>query len=354
MWLRVVLLISLLLPLSLDAQEGTFDTAVFRLAAKVRKSHAKIVVYEIEAPQQLAWLAKKLRLKLEEALLKQEQTVLTRDLDVLLDELKMQRSALFDGTTMREIGQFAGATAILRGQLLADAGGIELYLRLVDVETGKELAAASGKIPQLAGEQKSPAESPAYRNGHVFRERRDWERAIVAYSQAIAEDGEFASFYLYRGISYFRQKNYDKALGDYNNAIELEPKFASAYNWRGMLFSARKEYQKARSDYDQAILLDPGNGYAYTNLGNLWLRQKKYEDALRYQLRAKECLPEHPIILLNLACVYACSGQADQAVDTLEEALRCGLPRAKICREADLEGLHAHARWQSLITEEKE
>jgi hypothetical protein len=90
MSLRVVLLISLLLPFCVEAQEGSFDSAVWRLAAKVRRSNAKIVVYEIEAPPQMARLARKLRCKLEEALVRQEQTVLTRDLQVILDEQKMR------------------------------------------------------------------------------------------------------------------------------------------------------------------------------------------------------------------------------------------------------------------------
>lgn len=311
-------------------------------------------VYEIEAPLQHARLARKLRLKLEEVLDRMEVTVLTRDLDAILNEQKMQRSAMFDRETMPKIGRLAYASAILRGKLLTDANGVELHLQLVDVESGTQLAAASDKIPQSEMGSKVAEESVAYRNGHVFRERREWERAIQAYSQAIVEDGEFASFYLYRGICYFRQKQYDQALTDYDKSVELEPKFAAAYNWRGMLFAARKEYQKARAAYDQAILLDPDSGYAYTNLGNLLFRQGQYAEAVRYHQQAAENLPEHPTILLNLACSYARSGQADKALDTLELAVRCGLPRAKIRDEHDLDGLHGHERWQGLTTEEKE
>lgn len=268
MLLRVVLLISLLLPFFAEAQEGSFENTVWRLAAKVRRTNAKIVVYRIEAPPQHERLAKKLRCKLEEALGRMGMTVLTRDLDNIIAEQKMQRSAMFDRKTMAKIGRFANANAILSGQLLSDANGVELHLQLVDIESGQQLVAASDKIPQIAFDKKLAEESPAYQNGHVFRERREWKRAIDCYNRALIEDGEFSSFYLCRAICYFRLNQHDEALCDYNKAIELEPKLASAYNWRGMLYAACRDDANARIDYEQAIQLDPGKEPLQNNFLN--------------------------------------------------------------------------------------
>lgn len=148
-WLWCVIVAMLALPLLVHAQEGSFDNAVWRLAAKVRNNKERIVVYEIEAPPQHEKLAKKLRLKLEEALGRMGATVLTRDLEEIIARQKMQRSAMFDRETMAKVGRLANASAILRGKLLPDADGMELHLQLVEVESGKLLVAASGKIPQM-------------------------------------------------------------------------------------------------------------------------------------------------------------------------------------------------------------
>jgi tetratricopeptide (TPR) repeat protein len=346
---RFLCTLLLLLPLSLDAQEGTFDTAVFRLAAKVRKSNAKIVVCEIEAPPQMARLAKKLRLKLEEALLKQEQTVLTRDLDVLLDELNMQRSALFDGTTMRKIGQFAGATAILRGLLLADTSGIELYLRLVDVETGKELAAASGKIPQLASDKRLPEESPAFQKGHRLREHQEWELAARSYGDAMAEFGEQAVYFFYRALCYSHLEQNDKALADYGKALALEPQYASAHNARGVLYEKLGKLKQAEDDYEAAIRCDPGHAHAYFSLGNIHMARGEYAKAIRRNLTATKLWPEHPAFCYNLACAYALHGDTEEALAALTKAISYGASREYARRDEDLAGLRGQARFQELV-----
>jgi tetratricopeptide (TPR) repeat protein len=53
------------------------------------------------------------------------------------------------------------------------------------------------------------------------------------------------------------KKEYDKAIADYDEAIRLDPKYAIAFNNRGSAWLIKKEYDKAIADYDEAIRLDP-------------------------------------------------------------------------------------------------
>ena len=68
----------------------------------------------------------------------------------------------------------------------------------------------------------------------------------------------------------YAKKEYDKAIADYDQAIRLDPKYAAAYHNRGLAWYAKKEYDKAIADYDEAIRLDPKYAVAYDNRGDAW------------------------------------------------------------------------------------
>ena len=71
------------------------------------------------------------------------------------------------------------------------------------------------------------------------------------------------------------KKDYDKAIADYDEAIELDPKDAVAYNNRGVAWYAKNEYDKAIADFNEAIRLDPEDAVAYINRGNAWYAKKR-------------------------------------------------------------------------------
>jgi tetratricopeptide (TPR) repeat protein len=91
----------------------------------------------------------------------------------------------------------------------------------------------------------------------VYYAKKDDDRAIADYSEAIKLDPKSAVQYSNRGNAYYGKKDYDRAIADYNEAIKLDPKYALAYNNRATAFYLKKNYDRAIADYDQAIKLDP-------------------------------------------------------------------------------------------------
>jgi Flp pilus assembly protein TadD len=70
------------------------------------------------------------------------------------------------------------------------------------------------------------------------------------------------------------RKEYDKTIEDYTQALQVNPNYASAYTGRGVAYHNKKNYTRARADYEQALRLDPDDDTARHNLNIL--RQMGY------------------------------------------------------------------------------
>jgi tetratricopeptide (TPR) repeat protein len=96
------------------------------------------------------------------------------------------------------------------------------------------------------------------------------------------------AFYDNRGLEFYQRKDYDKAISDYSEAIRLSPNDATAYNRRGVAYYDTNDYDKSISDYSEAIRLDPNYGQAYDNRGITYRRQGKDAQAQADFYKAKQ------------------------------------------------------------------
>ncbi len=84
---------------------------------------------------------------------------------------------------------------------------------------------------------------------------KNYQGAIVAFTEAIKQDPGYAYAYFYRGSDYFYVGNKTAALADFNQTLNLNPNFALAYLRRGSTYYALGNKQAARQDYLRAAKL---------------------------------------------------------------------------------------------------
>jgi tetratricopeptide (TPR) repeat protein len=114
----------------------------------------------------------------------------------------------------------------------------------------------------------------------------DWDNAIKQLTEAlsVAKPNKAAldpaTIYFYRGNAYGKKKEYDRAIADFNQALLLNPKYAEAFNNRGIAYGNKKEYDRAIADFNQALLLNPKYAEAFNNRGITYYYKKEYARAI--------------------------------------------------------------------------
>ncbi|MCT7963515.1 tetratricopeptide repeat protein [Laspinema sp. D1] len=97
--------------------------------------------------------------------------------------------------------------------------------------------------------------------------KRDYQRAIQYFQQAIALNASQPEAYIGQGIAYSELGNNLQAIQHYNKAIQLNSNFAEAYYNRGLSHYELGNEEKALEDYNLAIQNQPNYAQAYLERG---------------------------------------------------------------------------------------
>ena len=97
--------------------------------------------------------------------------------------------------------------------------------------------------------------------------KRDYQRAIQYFNQAIALNASQPEAYIGQGIAYSGLGNNLEAIQHYDKAIQLNSNFAEAYYNRGLSHYELGNEEKALEDYNLAIQNQPNYAQAYLERG---------------------------------------------------------------------------------------
>lgn len=179
--------------------------------------------------------------------------------------------------------------------------------------------------------------------GILWQDKKEYDKAIADYSEAIRLDPENGIAYGNRGDAWADTGEYDKAISDYDLALKFTDSTEKAAGLgdsevtgsdsiamvsvralilycRGLIWSDLGDYDKAIMDFEQAIRLDPG--YPDPLNGLAWLRAtcpideyRNGQKAVEYARRACELTSwKNSNDLDTLAAAYAELGDFEKAV----------------------------------------
>ncbi len=188
-----------------------------------------------------------------------------------------------------------------------------------------------------------------FAEGLVLSDSKDYEQSLVAFTKAIALDGNNPEAWVNRGTVHYYLDNYEKAEADLNKALALNPEESNAYNALALLYLEQDRMDEALSKIDEALSLEPGqayylnnkgeimlamdsiaaaealvnqslladprNGWAYRNKGLIYLAQDLPEDALRVLKQAEKMDPTIDRIYEILGRAYLANGENQKACD---------------------------------------
>ena len=107
-----------------------------------------------------------------------------------------------------------------------------------------------------------------------------WQKAIVAFSDALAINPNFAVAHFGLGVTYSRLENWEEALTYFKKTIELSPTFAEGYLGLGITYNILGFSVEAIKALNKAVLINPRLAQARHALALCYLRNGDRSSAL--------------------------------------------------------------------------
>lgn len=263
----------------------------------------------------------------------------------------------------QKVGSELGVQAILNGHVAQRGDDLMLSLELVDATTGDQiwgerynrkvtdLVALQGEIARdvsnklrvkLSGADEQRLAKNYTENAEAYqlylkgrfhwnrRTRKDIERSLEYFQQAIAMDPNYALPYVGIAEVFMTQQLFptqthetmSKARENAQKALTLDRNSAEAHTALGRILSAYDyDFAAAEREYLRAIELNPNYANGHYWYGQLCMVQARWEEAFAEYRRALELEPLSLIINTNYASLLSNARRYDEAIAHLKKTL---------------------------------
>ncbi len=150
--------------------------------------------------------------------------------------------------------------------------------------------------------------------GQAFRLKRNYDKAIAAFSAAHDADPDDPVYINARGFAYEQKGDDDHAMADYNLVLQMRWNFAGALYNRGTLYMRKGALQSALDDFNAALKIKPEFYRALANRGRVRTINKDFDGALADFAEAERIDPAASQARLNRCLAYTVMGKFDQAL----------------------------------------
>jgi len=158
--------------------------------------------------------------------------------------------------------------------------------------------------------------------------------------------------YFNKGLTLFRMKRFKEALESFQKALDISPEDPEYLDLVGQTYTELGRYKLAEKYLRKSVKKDPKYALAYYDLGILLAKFKKRQaEALRYFMTAIKLDPNRAWAYYSVACLYALSGNKEQALNYLQQSLEKGFSNKKhIESDPDMDSLREEKAFRSLMT----
>jgi adenylate cyclase len=229
-----------------------------------------------------------------------------------------------------------------------------LYMYAGSHETHREQAdAMSQKALKLDPDS---AEAHASR-GVAYSLNKDYADAEEEFEQAIQLDPmSFESYYFYARTC-FARGDLRKAVQMYEKAMEVNPQdyqspllVAQSYSDLGDEEKAKESRLRGIKIAEARLMLNPDDSRALYMGANGFVALGDYEQGLEWAKQALAIDSDEPMVLYNVACIQALANKYEDALDSLEKAVKNGLnQKGWLEHDSNLDPLRSSPRYKKLI-----
>ncbi len=208
----------------------------------------------------------------------------------------------------------------------------------------------------------------AAREGDLAFARRDFYAALIKYLEASRSNPNSEYIFNKLGITYSQLKYYTEASAAFQRSIGLNSKYPYSYNNLGSVFFAMNDLKKAEKYFKKAISMNGKVASFHVNLGTLYFERKKYD---RGMAEWRKGIALDPAVLnrgegISLAAgssrgtsmeksflmarLYASMGDAQHAVENLQQAVNAGFTDLELIRkEPDFDPIRQDQRFVAFM-----
>jgi Flp pilus assembly protein TadD len=206
---------------------------------------------------------------------------------------------------------------VIRGQ--PGNGRAHLAIGHIHLEAGRE-APAREHLERAV--QLLPETPDAWNNiGSLELSEKNYHAALADFEKAMALNPADPFALVGAGQA-------QAALGDdtsaerlFRRALASDPKNADAANQLGLVQVRQNQLDEARASFQLAIAAQRNHASAINNLGVLYMQMQKVDDAIAAFRYGVEVAPDDEMLYMNLARVYARSGDRPRARNVVQQWL---------------------------------